>query len=146
MHVRTLGPADSALAVRTIREVKPEVEHRGEATDAQLEAFLRQASTVLVVALEGEDPVGYAVGYELPRVDGGPSMVHLYEIQVAEAFRRRGVGRRLVERMRSEVCARKAGSMWVLTDEDNAAALSLYTSCGARLTEPPQRLLAWRGD
>ena len=66
----------------------------------------------------------------------------LYELGVAEAFRGRGVGRRLVAALAD--LAREVGcyGMWVLTDEDNTAALAAYQAAGGT-PDPPQRMLTW---
>jgi ribosomal protein S18 acetylase RimI-like enzyme len=144
MEIRVLAEGDEGIASRVLRSAKPSEELRGPASADHLAAFLRQPWTILAVALADEQPAGYAVAYELPRVDGGPAMIHLYEVHVAEAFRRRGVGTRLVEAIKNESAHRKAGSMWVLSDDGNAAAVRLYTGSGARRTVPDQVLLAWQ--
>jgi ribosomal protein S18 acetylase RimI-like enzyme len=66
----------------------------------------------------------------------------LYELGVAEAHRSRGIGRGLVEALAH--LARETGcyGMWVLTDDENAAALATYRSAGGTL-DPPQRMLTW---
>ncbi|UCF09772.1 MAG: GNAT family N-acetyltransferase [Candidatus Bipolaricaulota bacterium] len=144
MELRSLGPEEASIAARAIRELKPAEELRGNATEELLTAFLEGPSTILVVASDGDAPLGYAVAYELPRADGGSPMIHLYEVQVGDAHRRRRVGSGLVEGVTAEGIRRGAGSMWVLTDDGNRPAMGLYASCGARRTVPDQILFAWR--
>lgn len=144
MEVRVLAEGDEQLASRVIRSVKPSGELRGAASGTCLDSFLRAPSTILAVAIAGGEPAGYAVGYELRRVDGGPSMIHLYEVHVDEMSRRRGIGARLVDAVRTEGVRRGAGTMWVLSDDGNRAALRLYAGGGARRTVPDQVLLAWQ--
>jgi ribosomal protein S18 acetylase RimI-like enzyme len=66
----------------------------------------------------------------------------LYELEVDEAFRRRGIGRALVERLAS--LARDAGcyGMWVVTDDDNEAARATYEGTGA-VPEAGQMVEVW---
>ncbi len=45
---------------------------------------------------------------------------------------RRGVARELIEELKRVTRERVCVSMWVLTDDDNAAATSLYRSTGGR--------------
>jgi ribosomal protein S18 acetylase RimI-like enzyme len=80
-------------------------------------------------------------GVELTHPDKGTEMF-LYELGVAEPFRGRGIGRRLVAALAD--LAREAGcyGMWVLTDDENAAAVATYRSAGATL-DPAQRMLSW---
>jgi ribosomal protein S18 acetylase RimI-like enzyme len=94
-----------------------------------------------LAAFEGDEPAGYALLYVLPRIDGR-RMVFLYDVGVAGPFRRRGVGRKLMEA--ATVVMRDTGAykMFVLTDEDNEAAMALYASAGAT-REANQVLWAW---
>jgi ribosomal protein S18 acetylase RimI-like enzyme len=66
----------------------------------------------------------------------------LYELAVDEAFRRRGVGRALVERLAA--LARDAGcyGMWVVTDADNRAARATYERTGG-VPETEQVVEVW---
>ncbi len=61
----------------------------------------------------------------LPRIDGRTA-VFLYELEVAERARRRGLGRALVEEAKR--IGREAGAfeMYVLTESENTAANKLY--------------------
>lgn len=49
-----------------------------------------------------------------------------------KAARRRGVGRALIEELQRVGRERGCGSMWVLTDEENVAAMGMYRSTGGR--------------
>ncbi|MFB8269382.1 GNAT family N-acetyltransferase [Streptomyces sp. NPDC055955] len=53
----------------------------------------------------------------------------LYELSVAEAYRRRGIGRSLVEAPARE---RGCHGMWGGVDTDNAPALATYRGAGGR--------------
>ena len=142
MNVRLLRSDDAELAARAIRQIKPPGERQGDTTLRDMERFLDARDVLFAVAVDGE-PVGYAVAYALLRVDGGPPMILLYEVMVASGHRRRGVGRALVACVVEAAKAEEAGSMWVLADGDNAAAVALYTSCGACRRVPDQSLFVW---
>ena len=93
--------------------------------------FLSRAENVLIVALEHGQPIGYVVAYLLDRVDRDQRMMFFYEIGVAEPHRRRGIGKQLVEQLKS-VCRRQdVMKMWVPTGRSNVAATRLYASTGA---------------
>jgi ribosomal protein S18 acetylase RimI-like enzyme len=83
---------------------------------------------VVLVAGELE---GFLLAYVLPRLDGRLG-VFLYELEVAEPVRRRGIGSSLVEEAKR--VSREAGAFerYVLTEPDNRAANRLYESTGAR--------------
>ena len=75
--------------------------------------------------------MGFVSGVEVTHPDKGTEMF-LYELAVDEPFRRRGIGRALVERLAA--LARDAGcyGMWVITDDDNEAARATYEGTGGR--------------
>jgi aminoglycoside 3-N-acetyltransferase I len=95
------------------------------AEDEAQTALLADDRTVFVAAFDGETPVGFAFGYALPRRHGRPSIFFVYEIDVDERYRRRGIGRRLME----EVLFGQEEA-FVLTDAGNDAAMALYASLG----------------
>lgn len=68
-------------------------------------------------------------GVEVTHPDKGTEMF-IYELAVDGAFRRRGVGRALVERLGAIARERSWYGMWVLTDEENANALATYRRGG----------------
>jgi ribosomal protein S18 acetylase RimI-like enzyme len=67
----------------------------------------------------------------------------LYELGVAEKFRRKGIGAKLVNALADIARARQCYGMWVLTAEDNVAALTTYGAAGAQ-RESTAVLLAWK--
>ena len=94
-------------------------------------AFLSRVENVLIVAIENGLPVGYIVAYLLDRVDRDQRMMFFYEIGVAEAHRRRGVGKTLVGQLKSLCRTHDVMKMWVPTGRSNIAATRLYASTGA---------------
>ena len=80
-------------------------------------------------------------GVETTHPDKGTEMF-LYELAVAEDARNRGVGRSLVAALADIARERGCYGMWVLTDDDNPAAVTAYEAAGGR-QEPLTRLIAW---
>mgnify|MGYP003385512934 CR=1 FL=1 len=113
----------------------------GPVKSAAAAKFLREPTHHLMVAYVGDQPAGMITGVEMTHPDKGTEMF-LYELGVAEAFRGRGVGKRLVLALVG--IAREAGcyGMWVLTERDNQAALATYQSAGA-VGENRYPLLSW---
>jgi ribosomal protein S18 acetylase RimI-like enzyme len=62
--------------------------------------------------------------------DKGTEMF-LYELAVDERARRRAFGGALVEALAALARERGCYGMWVLTDDDNVAALATYRGAGA---------------
>jgi aminoglycoside 3-N-acetyltransferase I len=110
--VRRLGLGDEDV-IRALAEDEPQT------------ALLADERTIFVAAFDGAAPIGFAFGYVLPRRHGRPTIFFVYELDVDERYRRRGIGRRLMEEL-------LAGheEAFVLTDADNEAAMALYASLG----------------
>jgi ribosomal protein S18 acetylase RimI-like enzyme len=104
--------------------------------------FLGSDDHHLLVAYVEEEPVGFISGVELTHPDKGVEMF-LYELGVAEAARRRGIGRALVEALAALARERGCRGMWVLTDEDDVAATTTYRRAGATI-EQRTLLLEWK--
>lgn len=111
---------------------------------ADAEAFLADTKNFLIVAESDGIPVGYCLAYEMTRLDGSRPMMCLYDLQVSEGFRRRGIGRTLVESLRAHCQANGFLKMWVLTDADNKAARALYEACSAEIQVDEPVLYWWR--
>ncbi|WP_329026321.1 GNAT family N-acetyltransferase [Streptomyces sp. NBC_01423] len=99
---------------------------RGVLADA---AFLEPRSVMTFVASEGDDILGWCWGYRLVRPDGS-AMLYVHGLDVAEAHRRRGIGRNLLAAFMAAGREAGASTMFVFTDEANAVARSFYESMG----------------
>ena len=109
---------------------------------ATTRAFLADQGHHLLIAVEDGSPAGFVSGVELLHPDKlGPEMF-LYELGVGELFRGRGIGRALVESLTALAWERGCYGMWVLTDEDNAAAMATYRAAGGR-HEPESVMFVW---
>jgi ribosomal protein S18 acetylase RimI-like enzyme len=131
VRVRRLGIEDAELAEETLRALKGDAPEASSG-DGSLRPFLARPENILIVADEDGAPIGFLVAYALDRVDRSQKMMCLYEIEVLEARRRRGVGRAMVEELIALSRRENAVKVWVVASRGNAAAMRLYTSAGAR--------------
>ena len=134
--IRRLGPHDVAL-VHQAAELFDDAPR-----DDAAARFLNSDDHHLLLAFDDDEPVGFVTGVELTHPDKGVEMF-LYELAVAEAAQRRGVGTALVEALAELARERGCRGMWVLTDEDNAAARATYRKAGATIEERTM-LMEWR--
>jgi ribosomal protein S18 acetylase RimI-like enzyme len=135
-EIRRLGPGDVAL-VEAAAEL---FDH--DPQPGATRRFLADPGHHLMIAFDDEGvPLGMVTGVEMTHPDKGTEMF-LYELGVHERHRGRGVGRALVRALADLARSQGCYGMWVLTDDDNAAALSAYTAAGARVEEN-NRLLSW---
>jgi ribosomal protein S18 acetylase RimI-like enzyme len=130
MEVRRLRPGDSEIGAETIRCLKAP-DGYPTPTHAYFETYLSRPENVFIVAIDNTEPVGYVVAYFLDRIDRDQRMMFFYEIGVAESHRRRGIGRRMINTLKSLCREENAMKMWVPTGRANIAATGLYASTGA---------------
>ena len=100
--------------------------------DDAVRAYLASPTDHLFIAYLAGRPAGFARAHELRRLDGLRPKLMLYEIGTAPRYRRRGVGRALVEAAKDLGRARNATLMFVITSSRNTAAMRLYAVTGGR--------------
>jgi ribosomal protein S18 acetylase RimI-like enzyme len=105
------------------------------------ERFLSEPGHHLLIAYVGDQPVGFVTGVEMVHPDKGTEMF-IYELGVDEAHLGMGIGRALVSALATLARERDCYGMWVLTDDDNVAAVAAYRAAGAAVGET-SRLLSW---
>jgi ribosomal protein S18 acetylase RimI-like enzyme len=121
--VRRLGPGDES-----------DVERYAAAFDEPIRpdwvaAFLRDdRHHLLVVDVDGL-PAGFVSATEVFHPDKPPEMF-LNELSVDEPFRRRGAASALLEELSNVGRELGCATIWVLTDEDNEAAMASYRQAG----------------
>ena len=120
MSIRLLAPGDEEI-------VRALATYEGPGDP---EALLADPRTLMLVAFDGERPVGFVLGHELPRRHGDRSKLFVYEVDTAETHQRRGIASALLARLAELARERGIRVGFVLTDEDNAAANALYRSAG----------------
>src|ERR1700730_15548228 len=106
--------------------------------------FLADPSHHLFIAYLGGAPVGFVSGVELTHPDKGTEMF-LYELGVDKAHQRKGIGTELVKALEEVARSQGCYGMWVLADDDNAAAGSTYRKAGGEAESQPV-MFSWRFD
>ncbi|MFL5960017.1 MAG: GNAT family N-acetyltransferase [Gaiellaceae bacterium] len=94
------------------------------------EALLADPRTLLLVAFDGERPVGLVLAHELPRRHGDRAKLFVYEVDVAESHRRRGIASALLARLAELARERGIRTGFVLAEPDNGPANALYRAAG----------------
>jgi aminoglycoside 3-N-acetyltransferase I len=98
--------------------------------DAYLRRLLSDGRFVLLAAKSDGKVVGALSAYELMKYEQERSEFYIYDLAVAEPFRRRGIARSLIEALK--LIARDAGA-WVIfvqADREDEPAVALYRSMG----------------
>ena len=129
VRVRRLGPGDEreveAYAESFDDPIRPDVVARFLGDDRH---------HLLVVDVDGR-PAGFVSATEVFHPDKPPELF-LNELSVDEPFRRRGAATALLDELSTLGRELGCATIWVLTDEDNAAAMATYRRAGG----------VWNGD
>ena len=104
--------------------------------------FLADSTHHLLIAYSAEVAAGFVSGVEVTHPDKGTEMF-LYELAVDTAHRHHGIGTALVRALAD--LARKQGcyGMWVLVDDENAAAAATYRKADGDVESQPL-MFSWR--
>jgi ribosomal protein S18 acetylase RimI-like enzyme len=87
--------------------------------------FLATSNYRIFVALDGDLVVGMATGFTHFHPDK-PEEFFVNELGVDDAYRRQGIGQKLLEALLAEARAMGCPDAWLGTEHDNAPALALY--------------------
>jgi ribosomal protein S18 acetylase RimI-like enzyme len=102
-----------------------------EVRTEETQRFLADERHHLLLGYLDDQPAGFLSAVEVFHPDKRPELF-LNEIAVMEDARRAGVARALIEELirvgRENACS----TVWVLTNEDNEAAMGLYSRTGGR--------------
>jgi aminoglycoside 3-N-acetyltransferase I len=134
--MRLLAPGDEDV----VRELAT---HEGPGDP---EALLADPRTLLLAAFDGDRVVGFVLGHELPRRHGDRAKLFVYELDVAESHRRRGIASALLDRLAELARERGIRTGFVLTDEDNVAANALYRRAGGTASKDVMWTFSYAGD
>jgi len=94
--------------------------------------LLASGSFIALAALFEERVVGALAAYELQKFEQARSEIYIYDLAVAEAYRRRGIATALIERVRQIAAERGAWVVVIQADQGDDAAIALYDKLGKR--------------
>lgn len=100
--------------------------------DAYLEALLGGDNFIAVVALDGDTVIGGLAAYVMKKYEQVRSEIHIYDLAVAEAYRRRGIATQLIEHLKTVAAARGVYLIFVQADYIDPPAIALYSTLGVR--------------
>jgi aminoglycoside 3-N-acetyltransferase I len=136
MDIRRLKTGDERLAIAAALELKSEEEREGHRPSVEhMRDFLADVDNYLIVAAEGQNPVGFLVAYRMPMLERDAFRAYLYEIGVAAEHQRRGIASTMIDRLKALCRERGVVEIWVGTSNSNTAAKRLYASTGAMLED-----------
>jgi aminoglycoside 3-N-acetyltransferase I len=134
VRIRRLARGDEDVVIALADRTPP--------TARQTAEFLADDRIIFLVAFDEEEPAGFVFGYELLRRHGDPTAFFVYEVDVRQPYRRRGVARRLFGELERILRQRGVPMAFVLTAESNEPAMRLYEAVGG--VRPYDDDVLWR--
>jgi aminoglycoside 3-N-acetyltransferase I len=119
IQVRRLVPGDEHVVAALADKAPPDAA-----------ALLHDERTIYVAALDAGRPVGFVYAHELLRRHGDRSMLFVYDVEVDEEHRRRGIAMRLLREVETIARGRGIRTGFLLTNASNEAAMALYERAG----------------
>ena len=101
-------------------------------SDAYLDRVLAKDDVIALVALAEDKVVGGLVAYELAKLEREWSEIYIYDLAVAEPYRRQGIATRLIGDLGDIARDRGAWVIYVQADYGDDPAIQLYTKLGVR--------------
>ena len=128
LNVRRLEQGDAALAVDLVKSFAAK-----DVSLAYVERFLSNPLNYLIVAQVDREVAGFLLAHALQRLKQASYKMFIYEIDVAEKHRRKGVGTALIEYVREIVRKEEMLNAFVFTSYSNQGAVEFYKSTGGKM-------------
>ena len=104
-------------------------------TIKNLEKLVSDDRSYLLVAIIDGMVVGYALAYRFPSLHADSFLAYLYDIEVLQNHRRKGVGKLLIEAMLTNLKADGVKELWLGTAINNTEGQGLFSSTGAEKSD-----------
>lgn len=137
VQIRPLGPHDIAPARAMLamfgRAFEDLQTYTGrQPDDAYLTTLLGSDTFLAVAAFAGDEVIGGIAAYLLPKFEQARTEMYIYDLAVAEDYRRQGVATAMIEEIRRLATARGVYVIFVQADHGDDPAIALYAGCGTR--------------
>lgn len=110
----------------------PDTYLKRQPSEAYLTQLLASSSFIAVAAFAEGQVVGGLAGYILNKFEQERSEIYIYDLAVAEHFRRQGIATQLIEAIKGNAQQRGIHVIFVQADYGDDPAVALYTKLGIR--------------
>ena len=100
-------------------------------SSSALDKLVADDRNYLFLALSEGIAAGYVLAYTFPSLNSSGKLAYLYDIEVLETQRKKGIGRQLIEKLLLTLKADGVTELWLGTAIDNVAGQALFYSTGA---------------
>jgi predicted N-acetyltransferase YhbS len=141
MHIRDVT-ADDAAAISEINREALGYDFPAQDTRAQLERIVKAPNIVLLVAVDGEEILGYIQLSDYENTYHRP-LKNLITLATSPRHQRRGVGRRLLEAGEEWARADGACGVRLVTGQNRVDARKFYAANGYEVRKEQTNLIKW---
>lgn len=141
MHIRDVT-ADDAAAISEINREALGYEFGVEDTRAQLERIVKAPNIALLVAVDGEEVLGYIQLSDYENTYHRP-LKNLITLATSPRHQRRGVGRRLLAAGEEWARADGACGVRLVTGQNRVDARKFYAANGYEVRKEQTNLIKW---
>lgn len=133
IQIRKLGANEIELA-QSVFSVMASVfeECVPSASRKHVAALLGRSDFFLIAGLFNGKPIAGLTAFVLPLTRSETTELFVYDVAVAAAYQRQGVGRRLMQEARNLAAADGIATTWVPADNRDGDALGFYRSIGGK--------------
>ncbi|MEJ7644840.1 MAG: GNAT family N-acetyltransferase [Chryseolinea sp.] len=100
-----------------------------------LKTLLNDERSYLFAATDDSAVIGYALAYRFPSLYNSTHLAYLYDIEVSETHRRKGVGSLLIKKILEDLKSDNVTELWLGTGVDNPEGQGLFSATGAIRSE-----------
>ena len=112
-----------------------EMEEKERSPVERLQSLLNSSDFVAFAAFSGEELVGGATAYVLPKYYSESSELFLYDLAVKKSFQRQGIGKELMEHMITYGKKIGAPELFVAAHSEYKHAVKFYSDAGGKAEE-----------
>ncbi len=108
--------------------------------------FFYDSNNILLAAYKGERPAGFLYAYILPGLKTPYPKLFLYSIDVFPSFQRQNIAAKLINELKNIAYENNCSEIFVLTNNSNKAAMSLYQKTGGNIENNDDVLFVYSKD
>jgi len=111
--------------LNTVFEEEPKI-----GSDDHLRNLLGREDFIVLAAFMENEVVGGLTAYELPMYYSDSSEIFLYDLAVKSDYQRKGIGKGLIQSLKSHCIQREIKEFFVLAHEEDEHAVEFYRATG----------------
>ena len=136
-QIKRLGSADLDTIKKLLQMYADAFGYRADdlPDNAYLQELLDEPDIYMLAAMGGDKVVGGVTAYALALTSKEEKELYLYDIAVAEGYRRQGIGSAVVDELRALATKDGVARIFVDAESVDVEAVSFYESIGADSTD-----------